>query len=289
MDERAISIASDFQLKEMGIAAQGDILLLREFIDRRLSKRPSCSQESHDEQSREQKKKRLIEKLLLGKRSANTAKAKKGNLKSKNTETTCAKKKTRKVKLAWQHYNEQTKRFMMVRESTGGGQREMALATSSDYHEILASVIDLFFPNGTSSRGEANEMEFTLANFKCDVISSKDFSLGNYISANKLTKPRLYLLSRHKSSSTDPLESDGSEDGSLEKFSLSMEDEPGCTSTPEKENQQLPDPFCMDGISDDEIVFKGCGLYDSSLLLDDTIVDPVKGNAITDSRYCKCM
>jgi len=33
----------------------------------------------------------------------------------------------------------------MVRESTGGGQKEMSIAVTGDYTEILYLLIDLFF------------------------------------------------------------------------------------------------------------------------------------------------
>lgn len=65
MDERAITLASDEYLRELGIVAQGDILSLRAFATGQISKRPSagCSEEGREE-SREQRKKMLIEKLV---------------------------------------------------------------------------------------------------------------------------------------------------------------------------------------------------------------------------------
>ena len=67
MDERAISVASDEDLRELGIVAQGDILSLQAFVSGQLGNIPStdsCSEESLEE-SREQRKKKLLEKLLL--------------------------------------------------------------------------------------------------------------------------------------------------------------------------------------------------------------------------------
>ena len=90
----------------------------------------------------------LIEKLVLGRKkgSASVIKEKK----AKVMEGALPKVKTRKVKLAWQHYNEVTQRYVMVRESTGGGQREMSISVTADIAEILTILIDLFFPNGSS-------------------------------------------------------------------------------------------------------------------------------------------
>lgn len=56
----------------------------------------------------------LIEKLVLGRKkgSASIIKEKK----EKVMEGALPKVKTRKVKLAWQHYNKVTQRYVMVRE-----------------------------------------------------------------------------------------------------------------------------------------------------------------------------
>ena len=111
--------------------------------------------------------------------------------------------KTRKVKLAWQHFNQETERYV----STGGGQREMSISVSADYTEILNLLIDL--------RGPSYEMEFYLRNFSCEVVSEDDFTLGNDISTNKLLKPRLYLLSKPKVDLTDAKSNDGKDDLNL--------------------------------------------------------------------------
>lgn len=60
MDERAIYVASDEHRRQLGLVAQGNILVLKAFISDQLSKRPS------QEDSREQRKKMLIEKLVSG-------------------------------------------------------------------------------------------------------------------------------------------------------------------------------------------------------------------------------
>lgn len=61
----------------------------------------------------------------------------------------------KKVKLAWQHINPESKCYALVRESTGGGHREMALSCESGYSEMIGTLIDLFLPNGESFQGQA--------------------------------------------------------------------------------------------------------------------------------------
>ena len=61
MKARAISVASDEDLREIGIVAQGDILTLERFVPRQLGNIPStdfCSEEGFEE-STEQKKKNV--------------------------------------------------------------------------------------------------------------------------------------------------------------------------------------------------------------------------------------
>ena len=313
MDVRAISLASDEYLKELGIVAQGDILSLKAFTTGQLGKKldaSNCDEESQ-QKSREQRKKMLIEKLLLGKKKGLDRKSVKDS-KEKKAKVTCVeavlpKVKTRKVKLAWQHYNVEVKRYVMVRESTGGGQREMPISTTANQSEILTILSDLFFPDGESSRGQSSEMDFYLGNFKCEVIFDDDFSLGKYINANKLTKPRLYLLSKHKSSPTDCNTCGAKDDWKPHQSVLTPEQEgqsvhaqnwsvqdldgddvtlcqPVFASTPEQNFvQHISVPDNSDD-SDHEIVFKGYGLYDHSLLLEDTIVVPEEVDSIQNTR-----
>ena len=60
----------------------------------------------------------------------------------------------KKVKLAWQHINPESKYYALVRESTGGRHREMALSCESGYSEMIGTLIDLFLPNGESFQGQ---------------------------------------------------------------------------------------------------------------------------------------
>lgn len=293
MDERAISFATEENLRQLGLVAQGDIFALKAFVSDELSKRPSPTQED----SREQRKKMLIEKLVLGTKKVGgtnvttTVKEKK----AKVLQAAALKIKTRKVKLAWQHFSQEAKHFIMVRESTGGGQREMAIATTANQDEILTILIDLFFPNGNSTRGKSSEMQFFLGNFQGEVISGDGFTLGSYISINKLSKPRLYLLSKCKTrvtgSGTDdlvqvPAQSAFTPKQHEQDCNLKDHDKddpmplrPAFASTPilEGHDQHYVYEQAFSDSSDHDVVFKGFGSYldDCPLLLDDTLMDPI--------------
>ena len=57
MDERAISVATDENLRQLGIVSQGDILALKAFATGQLNKRPSADRKEDQEDSIEQRKK----------------------------------------------------------------------------------------------------------------------------------------------------------------------------------------------------------------------------------------
>ena len=61
----------------------------------------------------------------------------------------------------------------------------------------------MFFPGGVSAFGKAEFMEFTLANYKEDIVSNVvgaavPFTLQRYVNATKLLGARLYLASKMK-------------------------------------------------------------------------------------------
>ena len=58
-----------------------------------------------------------------------------------------------------------------------------------------------FFQNGSSSLGKLCDMRIRLGNFQQQVLDVERFTLSDYISQNKFTKARLYLLSKEKSRS----------------------------------------------------------------------------------------
>ena len=76
--------------------------------------------------------------------------------------------------------------------------------------QILCILIDLFFPDGASPRGQSAEMNFYVAFSKCEVICEDNFSLGDYSSVNKLSKPQRNPYDQKNHSGTDDLKPDQS-------------------------------------------------------------------------------
>mgnify|MGYP002803975490 FL=1 len=78
----------------------------------------------------------------------------------------------------------------------GGGTRDVSIPFDSTKDDILKEMLDIFFPCGNSVFGNASIMKFNLGNFKGDEIKRDGFSLAGYIAQHKLSKVRLYLLSK---------------------------------------------------------------------------------------------
>ena len=79
-------------------------------------------------------------------------------------------------------------------------------ATANDCLEEMKNV---FFPNGQSLVGNAEDMEFRMADFKCQTIYlCDDFSPEGYKQRYKLHTPRLFLLSKDNTISSDDSDDD---------------------------------------------------------------------------------
>ena len=91
----------------------------------------------------------------------------------------------------------------------GGGVRLVDIAKSATKEDIIKIALELFFKNGESNVGAANDMEVDLLTFKREKISTiqldgKDslFTLELYIEAFKLSRVRLYLSTKAKHDDT---------------------------------------------------------------------------------------
>lgn len=77
----------------------------------------------------------------------------------------------------------------------GGGTREISVPIESSYVEVLRIMKEVYFPDGMSTFGDGDIMIFKVGNFKGEEVQEQ-FTLAKYIAKYKLTKVRLYLLTR---------------------------------------------------------------------------------------------
>ena len=110
-------------------------------------------------------------------------------------ETNRLEKKT--VSLGWMNYDKNKNDFVAVRESTGGGTRTVTFPNTTNENDILSTCKELFFPEGISKFGKLSNMDVKFGDFKREVIEDVyAFNFANYIKANKLTKTRLYIITK---------------------------------------------------------------------------------------------
>ena len=96
------------------------------------------------------------------------------------------------------HYDSVKKKYVHVTEAKGGGVRQCIFQNETSGEEILWKAKEIFFGNKRTLHRTEDDLTFSLGNFKGEVIDDTLFSLENYITSNKLSKTRLYLMSENK-------------------------------------------------------------------------------------------
>ena len=230
---------SDKELSDMGISAVGDRVKLRAF----------CQRQSELKDDKRAEMKRKLSAIMEASKSSRLSKttAKK---KEKTAPPTGARKATLKFEIWWKHY---VKGFgyKAKRSEQGGGVRNLDLPRHATPNECLLELKKIFFPDGQSLVGKADDMEFKLADFKCQTIyMCDDFSPERYKQRYGLHTPRLFLLSRDGTVSSEE-----SDDEELKKspFEDSRSQEPEELVFSVKEKNQ-PVAACLSGASAEPLV-----------------------------------
>jgi len=188
MDFTAVRMATDGDFQALGLVRRGDILALRSFV-------PST------DKAKEERKFRLLKLTHLLGTTSRKSKAASSRGKSCPSDDCpqsppCKKTQTsKKIQIGWQHYSENEKRYVSVRLVKGGGTREISVPIESSYVEVLRIMKDVYFPDGMSTFGDEDIMTFKVGNFKAEEVQEQ-YTLAKYIAKYKLTKVRLYLLTR---------------------------------------------------------------------------------------------
>ena len=183
VDKAAVSIMSDKALADLGVVAAGDRVKLRAF----------CQQQNGPKDEKRAEMKRKLTEILEASKSRRTSQT---LVKKSKKAPSGPKKTTLKFELRWKHYVKGAG-FKTKRSEQGGGVRVVDLSKDATANDCLLELKNTFFPNGVSPLGSADEMEFTLADFKCQKINMGDnFSAESYKKENRLSTPRLFLLTR---------------------------------------------------------------------------------------------
>ncbi len=229
--------------------------------------------EEHGNKDRKQKLiNRLREKMKL---PAIQNQKKKHGVGNKNAES-----KTRKIELGWMNYQDSS--YKQVRRPKGGGTREIVVKKEDTVSNVLNIGRKLFFPNGQSAKGNADEFNFTLCVTGSEEPLEEDQTIGSLYEATHYRLLRLYVYTRLKDEDSD--QSDETDTNlTLKRPRLaSTPDVTPCTSGCNNQNrsQTLHSPpftsvSSSDVVlqsSDDEVVFLGNDVNTSYDMVSDTLV-----------------
>ena len=152
---------------KLGLTERGDIICIKSY----------CAPSNMEEQK--------VELLTV---ISNTGKEK-VNKKSRQSKV---------VSIGLMHFNCMKERYVCVNGNKGGGVRRFTFSSNASGEHILSKAKETFFNKKKTLHGKEEDLKFFLGNFHGKVIDTKEFILQDYITSNKLTKARLFLLLKPK-------------------------------------------------------------------------------------------
>lgn len=109
---------------------------------------------------------------------------------------TAAEKTSRKIETGWlRFYNNESHQ---VRSNNGGGTRHATVEKTA----TVAQILELFFPNGHSTKGQAEDFTSEVCGFKRKQVPFSD-SVGRLYDQTKLKLLRFYICTKEEGPSTD--------------------------------------------------------------------------------------
>uniref|UniRef100_A0A1A8D302 Si:ch73-30l9.1 n=1 Tax=Nothobranchius kadleci TaxID=1051664 RepID=A0A1A8D302_NOTKA len=128
-----------------------------------------------------------------------------------------AEKTSRKVEIGWLHFGSDG--YGHVRTNSGGGTRHATLAKTTTVAQMMELGKELFFPDGRSTKGPAEDFTFGICDFKKNRIPL-DSTIGQMYEQAKLKQLRFYICTKEGAST----------DHSSEEKGLLEDEEDGCHS-----------------------------------------------------------
>lgn len=107
-----------------------------------------------------------------------------------------ATRKTRKIELGWMNY--QDGYFRQVRRPTGGGTSKIIARKGETVNKILEDGKKIFFPNGKSRKGSAENFDFTLCVMGSEEPLDGTVTIENLYDTTHHKILRLYVCSKKK-------------------------------------------------------------------------------------------
>lgn len=182
IDCSAILFMSDEELGNF-IPAYGDRLAIKHFASKKATS----------------KKKSLIEKLKLKMSAKNSSikQVKEKPVIHRNRKT----KVTRIIEIGWYCMNQKLHRYRQVKMQYGGGTRRVPMKKESKCSEILEVGKELFFPNGSSTKGPLESFDVELLDYKCHKFDV-NMTIEQMYDVSRMSTLRFYLATTRKSGYT---------------------------------------------------------------------------------------
>uniref|UniRef100_A0A1A7Y3P9 Si:ch73-30l9.1 n=1 Tax=Iconisemion striatum TaxID=60296 RepID=A0A1A7Y3P9_9TELE len=128
-----------------------------------------------------------------------------------------AEKTSRRVEIGWLHFG--SNGYSQVRTNSGGGTRHATFAKTTTVAQIMELGKELFFPDGHSTKGPAEDFTFGICDLKKNKIPL-DITVGQMYEQTKLKLLRFYICTKEGAST----------DHSSEEKGLLEDEEDGCHS-----------------------------------------------------------
>lgn len=118
-----------------------------------------------------------------------------------------ASKKARAVEIGWLDYEHSTQVYRQVRTKDGGGVRKITVSKMARKSDILEEGKKLFFPQGISSKGRADEYKFDVMDYQEHILDEVS-SVGEIYRKTCFPILRLYLSTKKQSKDEDTSDDD---------------------------------------------------------------------------------
>ena len=177
MDMEAVAKASEDDLHGMGLTEKGHIICAKVF----------CKENSSiGSDERKRLLANIIKQTGSERVSAHAKKFRKLGCKT--------------IYLGWTNFDKKQNKFVGMRLNKGGGNRQETFMCNTTLQAILKAMEKIFFPHGKASIGKLSDFTRTIGNYQGDEINDfNEITLQEYITNNKLTKIRVYLLTKKMS------------------------------------------------------------------------------------------
>ena len=152
--------------------------------------------EDNDHLTTKEKREGLFEKVRVNIQNHNQQKRKGKNSRSESlVGNRNAKKVACKLRCGWLNY--ENCKFKQVRETNGGGTREMCVDSETTVSELLVTSKELFFPGGISKKGDVIDFEHFICDFNERTIPL-DATVEKMYEEYKVKDLRIYLATKKK-------------------------------------------------------------------------------------------